>query len=111
MSGIYSNGGGSGGGSGNVTGPGSSTSGDIVTFNGATGKIIQDSGVAFPIPVTSGGTGLTSTTINQILYSSANNTVNQIATGNNGALITSAGGVPSISSTLPSAVQGNITSV
>jgi hypothetical protein len=30
--------------SGDVTGPGSSTSGDIATFNGTTGKIIQDSG-------------------------------------------------------------------
>lgn len=50
------------------------------------------------------------TTINQILYSSANNTISEITTGNNGVLITSAGGVPSISSTLPAAVQANITS-
>lgn len=50
-------------------------------------------------------------TINRILYSSAANVIDEIATGNNGVLITSAGGVPSISSTLPSAVQGNITSV
>jgi len=34
-------------GSGNVTGPSSSTSGDLVTFNGTTGKIIQDSGIGF----------------------------------------------------------------
>jgi len=43
----------------------------------------------------------TSTTINQILYSSANNTISGLATANNGVLVTSAGGVPSISSTLP----------
>ncbi len=49
------------------------------------------------------------TTINQILYSSSANTVAGITTDNNGVLITSAGGVPSISSTLPSAVQANIT--
>lgn len=49
------------------------------------------------------------TTINQILYSSAANTVSGIPTANNGVLITSAGGVPSISSTLPTAVQDNIT--
>jgi hypothetical protein len=33
-------------GSGNVTGPGSSTSGDIATFSGTNGKTIQDSGTA-----------------------------------------------------------------
>jgi len=51
------------------------------------------------------------TTIDQILYSSANNTITGLATANNGTLITSAGGVPSISSTLPTAVQGNITTL
>lgn len=49
------------------------------------------------------------TTINQLLYSSADNTVAGLATGNNGVLITSGAGAPSISSTLPAAVQGNIT--
>lgn len=51
------------------------------------------------------------TTVNQILWSSSDNVIAGLATGNNGVLITSAGGVPSISSTLPSAVQGNITTV
>lgn len=51
------------------------------------------------------------TTINQILYSSAANTVTGLLTANNGVLITSAGGVPSISGTLPAAVQSNITSL
>jgi len=58
--------------------------------------------LTLPVPVTSGGTGLTSTTINQLLYSSAANTIAGLATANNGVLVTSAGGVPSISSTLPS---------
>lgn len=49
------------------------------------------------------------TTVSQILYSSSANVIGGITTGNNGALITSAGGVPSISSTLPNAVQDNIT--
>jgi hypothetical protein len=49
------------------------------------------------------------TTINQILYSSAANTITGLATANNGVLITSAGGVPSISSTIPNATQDNIT--
>lgn len=35
-------------GSGDVTGPGSSVSGNIATFNGTTGKIIQDGGKALP---------------------------------------------------------------
>lgn len=50
-----------------------------------------------------------STTINQILYSSAANTITGLATANNGILVTSAGGVPSIGSTIPNAVQLNIT--
>jgi hypothetical protein len=48
------------------------------------------------------------TTANQILYSSASNTVGQITTANNGALVTNGSGVPSISSTLPAAVMANI---
>lgn len=48
---------------------------------------------------------------NQLLYSSASNTITGLATATNGVLITSAGGVPSIASTLPSAVQGNITTL
>lgn len=54
------------------------------------------------LAVTRGGTGLSSTTANQILYSSAANTIAGLATANNSVLVTSAGGVPSISSTLPS---------
>lgn len=49
--------------------------------------------------------------INTLLYASAANVMSALATANNGTLITSAGGVPSISSTLPSAVQNNITAV
>ncbi|HHT9129271.1 MAG TPA: glycine-rich domain-containing protein [Candidatus Brocadiaceae bacterium] len=49
-----------------------------------------------------------STTANQLLYSSANNTIAGLTSGNDGALITSGAGVPSISSTLPSAVITNI---
>ena len=48
---------------------------------------------------------------NTLLYASSANVMAALATANNGVLITSGGGVPSISSTLPSAVQGNITSV
>ena len=62
-------------------------------------------------PAWSTATYPASTTINQLLYSSSANTIAGLATANNGVLITSSGGVPSISSTLPSAVQGNITTV
>lgn len=48
--------------------------------------------------------------INELAYyAAAGSTVSGLATANNGTLITSAGGVPSISSTLPQAVQDNIT--
>lgn len=44
------------------------------------------------------------TTINRILWSSAANVISDLATANSGVLITSGGGVPSISSTLPSGI-------
>ena len=44
------------------------------------------------------------TTINQVLYSSAANTVVGLATGNSGVLVTSGTGVPSIATDLPTAV-------
>ncbi len=42
--------------------------------------------------------------INTLLYASSANTMAALATANNGVLVTSAGGTPSISSTLPAAV-------
>ncbi len=62
-------------------------------------------------PAWSTATWPATTTVNQLLYSSSANTIAGLATGNNGILITSSGGIPSISSTLPSAVQGNITAL
>jgi len=56
--------------------------------------------------------GVNSGTINQLAYyATSGSVVSGLATANNGVLVTSAGGVPSISSTLPAAVQGNITTV
>ncbi len=50
--------------------------------------------------------------INELAYYAATGSaVSGLATANNGVLITSGAGVPSISSTLPNTVQGNITSV
>lgn len=62
-----------------------------------------------PLSVSLGGTNLTSTTGNQILYSSSNNIIGQITSANNGVLVTSGSGTPTIGSTLPAAVQANIT--
>jgi hypothetical protein len=64
------------------------------------------------LPVANGGTGATTFGgTNTLLYTPAANTLSSIATGNNGVLITSGAGAPSISSTLPTAVQNNITSL
>jgi hypothetical protein len=77
---------------------------------GATGTILTSQG-ASALPTWTTAVYPSTTTINQILYSSAANNVVGLATANSSVLITSAGGVPSLSQTLPSAVQGNITSV
>lgn len=47
--------------------------------------------------------------VSQLLYGSSANVIGGLTTGNDGALVTSGSGVPSISSTLPNAVQDNIT--
>lgn len=84
----------------NVSGVG--TAGQILTSNGA---------ALLPSWQSPTGTGtVTAGLINQLAYYAANgSTVSGLATANNGTLVTSAGGVPSISQTLPSAVQTNIT--
>jgi hypothetical protein len=77
---------------------------------GATGTILTSQG-ASALPTWTTAVYPATTTINQILYSSAANNVVGLATANSSVLITSAGGIPSLSQTLPAAVQGNITSV
>lgn len=75
---------------------------------GSSGKVLRSDGTDL---LYSTATYPDTTTANRLLYSSANNTITDLATANNGVLITSGAGVPSISSTLPSAVQGNITAL
>lgn len=53
----------------------------------------------------------TTCAVSRLLYASSANVVGCLATANNGVLVTDGSGVPSIGSTLPSAVQGNITAV
>lgn len=62
-------------------------------------------------PAWSTATWPATTTQYDILYSSGTNVVGEISTAVNGVLVTGGTGIPSISSTLPAAVQGNITSV
>lgn len=61
----------------------------------ATGTILQGAGASAD-PAFSTATYPATTTINQILYSSAANTVAGLATANNGSFVTSATGVPSV---------------
>jgi len=66
--------------------------------------------------VTSGGAAASGTVspglINQLgVYAANGDVISGLATANDGTLITSAAGVPSISSTLPIAVQDNITAL
>lgn len=77
---------------------------------GSVGQVLQSGGAAAD-PSYSTATYPLTTTANQLLYSTAANTIGELASAANGVLITSAGSVPSISSTLPSVVQGNITSL
>lgn len=48
------------------------------------------------------------TTTNQLLVGAANNATSSLATANNSVLVTSSAGVPSMSTTIPTAVQQNI---
>ena len=78
-----------------------------VTPNGAllpvTAMTINNNGVvtlANALPVGSGGTGLAATTANQLLYSSATNTIAGLASANSATLVTSSAGIPSFTASL-----------
>lgn len=62
-------------------------------------------------PAWSTATYPATTTVNQILYSSSANTIAGLATANSSILVTSSGGVPSLSTTIPASTQANITQV
>ena len=84
--------GGGGGGSGNVIGPGSSVSGNVASFNGTDGAVIQDTGIASTSIVTATGT-LTS---GQLLFGAGSKAV---VVGNlSGDVTTSGSGATSIAS-------------
>jgi len=62
---------------------------------GTSGQVLQSKGAGVAADYST-ATYPATTTVSQILYSSATNTVSGLATGNNGVLITSAAGVPSL---------------
>ncbi len=123
--------------SGNISGNAANVTGIVALANGGTnaaltpsnGGIFYSTGTAGAIlggtatahqvllsgagsaPSWSTATYPATTSANQLLYSNAANTVAGLATANNGILVTSSSGVPSIGSTLPTAVQSNITQV
>jgi hypothetical protein len=65
--------------SGGISGPGSSTVGDIVLWNNTTGSLVSDAGFGFPLGPTHGGTGQTSYTTGDILYASASNILSKLS--------------------------------
>ena len=94
------------------------SNGGIVWSNATQMQILSGTAIAKQVllsgsgatPAWSTATYPATTTVNQILYSSATNTISGLPTATNGVLITDATvGIPSISSTLPATVQGNIT--
>ena len=89
---------------------GEGTSSIVALAAGTAGQILQSGGAAAD-PAYSTTTYPTTNAANTILYASSANVMAALATANNGTLITSGAGVPSISSTLPAAVQANITSL
>jgi hypothetical protein len=70
---------------------------------------IASSTVSGTLGVINGGTGATSLTTNGILYGNGTAPVGITASAINSTLVTDGSGVPSLSNTLPNAVQDNIT--
>lgn len=70
----------------------------ILSGTATAGQVLRSGSSAAPSWSTA--TYPATTTINQILYSSANNVIAGLATANNGILVTSSGGVPSIGNTV-----------
>lgn len=96
-----------------------STRGSIIA-RGASGWAILPPGATAGQIIRSGGTGANpsystatypaTTTINRLLYSSAANTISELATANSSILVTNGSGVPSLSTTLPAFTLGGTVS-
>jgi hypothetical protein len=100
-----------------VAGLATAANGVLVTNNSSVPSVLAGPGVlgamlqstAAAAPAWSTATWPATVGASSLLYANGANTVAGLATANNGVLITSSGGVPSISSTLPNAVQDLIT--
>lgn len=77
-----------------------------------TGVVQSTSGVlsAGTIGVANGGTGATTLTLNGILYGNGTSAIQATSAAANSILATNGSNVPGLTQTLPTAVQGNITS-
>jgi hypothetical protein len=81
-----------------------STASAMAVLSGtATARQMLQSG-ASTTPSWSTTTWPATTTINRILYSSSANVIGEITTANSSVLVTDSGGIPSLSSTLPSGI-------
>ena len=95
------------------------SNGGILYSNATTSAILAGTATARQIlmsgasttPIWSTATYPATTTINQIIYSSANNVISGLATGNNSILATGATGIPALTTTLPAAVQVGVDSL
>ncbi len=93
--------------------------GGIFYSNATTGAILAGTAIARQMlqsgassaPAWSTTTWPALATANNLLYASATNTISELASAVSSVLVTSAGGVPSLSQTLPAAVQSNITAL
>lgn len=81
--------------------------------NGAGTLYLQETNSGVPSFTAPSGSGTVNvgTTNNLAYYASSTNAVSSLATANNGVLVTNGSGVPSIGSTIPTAVQNNITNL
>ena len=84
----------------------SSTFGILAGVSTSNNVVMSQNGAA---PIWSSATYPASTNANRILFSSADNQVGQITSLANATLATNGSGVPSVTQTLPTQVQGNIT--
>lgn len=83
------------------------TAGTGIGFTLGTGTLTVS--LSTPVSLANGGTNANLTaTVNNLVYSTAS-AMALLATANNGVLVTSNTGVPSISTTIPTATQSNIT--
>ncbi len=79
----------------------------ILAGTATAGQMLQSGATTTPAWSTS--TYPATNAINTLLYASSANVMSALATANNGVLVTSSGGVPSISSTLPAFTTSSIT--